>query len=134
MSGALRSAGKADRDPFFPRQGAGPRASVCPHGQRLGLSLYFIENPVGVLSTLWRKPDFSFHPFEYGGYLDPATEYQHPLFPHSIAPLDAYKKLTCLWAGGGFTMPALRPVEAVRSKGPLRDRWLRQAGNHPEQR
>lgn len=66
------------------------------------------ENPVSVLSTLWRKPDYSFHPYEYGGYLPEGDV--HPLYPDYIAPRDAYPKKTCIWSGGGFIMPAKRPV------------------------
>ncbi len=51
---------------------------------------YMIENPVGSMSTYWRKPDFTYQPFEYTGH-DPA---------------DNYTKRTCLWVGGGFVMPA----------------------------
>lgn len=43
-----------------------------------------LENPVGSLSTYWRKPDYTFHPWHYGT-------------PES--------KRTCLWTGGGFVMP-----------------------------
>ena len=46
---------------------------------------YFIENPVSVLSTLWRKPDYMFHPYEYGGYI-PEGETEHPTWPEYIAP------------------------------------------------
>lgn len=53
---------------------------------------YVIENTVSQISSLWRKPDFSFHPYEF-------TEY---------APEDNYTKKTCLWAGGGFEMPRPR--------------------------
>jgi len=59
---------------------------------------YFIENPVGRLSTCWRPFDYSFDPCEYGGYLDP--------------PGGHYMKRTCLWAGNGFKMPVPRPVPA----------------------
>jgi hypothetical protein len=52
---------------------------------------YFIENPVSVASTMWRKWDYTFHPYEYAGYLGNETEY--------------YTKKTCLWTGGGFVMP-----------------------------
>lgn len=52
---------------------------------------WMLENPVGTLSTYWRKPDHLFDPCDYGGYLDP--------------PGDAYTKRTCLWTGGGFAMP-----------------------------
>jgi hypothetical protein len=50
---------------------------------------YLIENPVSSISTYWRKPDFTFQPFEY------------TLFERS----DNYTKRTCLWTGGGFVMP-----------------------------
>lgn len=57
---------------------------------------YMIENPVGRLNTHVRTPDFTFDPYEYGGYLDP--------------PGDAYYKRTCLWTGNGFKVPLPRPV------------------------
>lgn len=60
---------------------------------------WMLENPSGSISTYWRKPDHTFDPCHYGGYLDP--------------PDDAYTKLTCLWTGGGFVMPERRPVEPV---------------------
>jgi hypothetical protein len=31
---------------------------------------YMIENPVSTVSTYWRKPDYTFDPCEYGGYLE----------------------------------------------------------------
>lgn len=58
---------------------------------------YMIENPVSTVSTYWRKPDFTFNPCEYGGYLNP--------------PADAYTKKTCLWTGNGFVMPKAKGVE-----------------------
>ena len=64
---------------------------------------YMIENPVSVLSSLWRKPDHVFHPCAYGGYL-PEND-KHPVFPDIIPPRDAYSKKTCLWTGNGFVMP-----------------------------
>lgn len=51
---------------------------------------WMIENPVGRLSTCWRKPDYMFDPCDYG---------------------DAYTKKTCLWTGGIFIMPAKDRVE-----------------------
>ena len=56
---------------------------------------YFLENPVSTISTYWREPDHLFHPWEYGGWGDGD---------------DGYTKATCLWTGGGFVMPARRPV------------------------
>jgi hypothetical protein len=59
-----------------------------------------IENPaVGRLSSAWCKPDFTFHPWEYAGYLaDPET--------------DNTTKNTGIWTGGGFVMPEKRPAPA----------------------
>lgn len=70
------------------------------------------ENPVSVLSTLWRKPDHIFSPHEYGGYLP--EDDQHPIYPDYIKPRDAYPKTTCLWSGNGFIMPQRRPVQCTK--------------------
>jgi len=45
---------------------------------------WMLENPVGVLSTYWRDPDFAFDPCDYG---------------------DPYTKRTWIWCGNGFVMP-----------------------------
>lgn len=45
---------------------------------------WMLENPVGMLSSYWRKPDYTFQPWQYG---------------------DRYTKKTCLWTGNGFVMP-----------------------------
>lgn len=50
---------------------------------------YFIENPVSVISSHWRKPDYYFHPWYYSALDDKSS----------------YTKKTCLWTGGGFVMP-----------------------------
>tara|TARA_R100001198_G_scaffold97046_1_gene91658 strand:+ start:14810 stop:15406 length:597 start_codon:yes stop_codon:yes gene_type:complete len=48
-----------------------------------------IENPVGIMSTKWRKPDQIIQPYEYG---------------------DSFKKTTCLWLKG---LPKLVPTNIV---------------------
>jgi hypothetical protein len=57
---------------------------------------WMVENPVGTLSSYWRKPDYTFQPWQYG---------------------DRYTKKTCLWTGGGFRMPdawiAHKPADTV---------------------
>lgn len=68
---------------------------------------WYLENPVGKLSTEWRKPDYYFHPYEYGGYLSPEEGSFHPKMP----VCDGYTKKTCIWAGNGFKMPAKKPVD-----------------------
>lgn len=63
---------------------------------------YYIENPIGVLSSVPHigKPQHIFEPFEYAGYLaDPSS--------------DAYTKKTGLWTGNGFVMPHKRPVDPI---------------------
>ncbi len=48
-----------------------------------------IENPVGIMSTQWRKPNQIIQPYEYG---------------------DSFRKRTCLWLKG---LPTLIPTEIV---------------------
>jgi len=108
VSGAAHFAKKRERDPLFQRKAANYAIWCAELFQALGCP-YFIENPVSVLSTLWRKPDYKFHPYEYGGYI-PDDQAEHPRWPDYIAPYDAYPKKTCLWTGGDFTMPVPSPV------------------------
>lgn len=55
------------------------------------------ENPVSVIASHYRRADYSFHPWEYAGYLpDPEAENT--------------TKRTNLWAFGGFAMPPPRPA------------------------
>lgn len=49
-----------------------------------------IENPVGILSTVWRKPDQIIHPYQFG---------------------DPYFKKTCLWL---INLPILKPMNQVK--------------------
>tara|TARA_R100001443_G_C3320851_1_gene169993 strand:- start:254 stop:937 length:684 start_codon:yes stop_codon:yes gene_type:complete len=74
---------------------------------------YMIENPVSTVSTYWRKPDYKFDPYEYGGYLP--EDDVHPLYPNIITPRDAYSKKTCLWVGNGFQMPKKKEVELKKN-------------------
>lgn len=56
---------------------------------------WMLENPVSVISTEWREPDFIFNPYAYGGY---------------VGGGDQYTKKTCLWVGHDFRMPYVQPV------------------------
>ena len=111
VSGAAHFKRKMEKNPGFQREAANYAIWCAELFQALDCP-YFIENPVSVLSTLWRKPNYSFHPYEYGGYIDP-EQAEHPKWPDYIAPMDAYPKKTCLWTGGGFVMPDISPVEPV---------------------
>lgn len=65
---------------------------------------YMIENPSGALSTHWRKPDHAFDPLDYGAY---------------VLDGEDFTKLTNLWVGGGFVMPAKRPVPKSTANNPI---------------
>lgn len=109
VSGAAWFKKKALADPDFQTRAVGHAKRCADFFEALGVP-YFIENPVSVLATQWRKPDHSFHPYEYGGYI-PDNAAEHPRWPEYIAPFDAYKKKTCLWTGGGFVMPTKVAVD-----------------------
>lgn len=63
---------------------------------------WMLENPRSTIASYWRKHDFMFHPFEYGGYLG--------------GEQDTYPKETFLWCGGGFRMPPTREVSVMDPK------------------
>lgn len=86
--------------------------STARIAERLGKDFecpWMVENPVGKLSSLWRKPDYYFNPYEYGGYMTGDEESYHPRMPAR----DAYTKKTCLWTGNDFVMPERKPVEHI---------------------
>jgi hypothetical protein len=59
---------------------------------------FVIENPVGVIPTHFRKPDYYFQPWQFG---------------------DLYTKKTALWTGNGFIMPKaefIYPPEGTTQK------------------
>jgi hypothetical protein len=109
VSGAAWFKKKAEADPLFQQRAAQHAIDCAGLFDDLGCP-YFIENPVSVLATKWRKPDHTFHPYEYGGYIA-KNDARHPRWPDYIADRDAYPKKTCLWTGNGFVMPPKVPVE-----------------------
>lgn len=108
VSGASHFKAKLEADPECQNKAAAMARIAETLGNVFNVP-YMVENPVSVLSTLWRKPDFMFHPYEYGGYL-PEND-QHPSFPEYIRARDAYPKKTCIWAGNGFKMPEKKCVD-----------------------
>lgn len=115
VSGAAHFESKRRKNPTFQVEAA----ITCKVAARLAKKYnvpYMIENPVSVLSSLWRKPDYVFNPCEYGGYL-PEND-THPMFPDVIPARDAYVKKTCLWVGNGFVMPSAAVVTADSGDNP----------------
>lgn len=107
VSGNRHKAAKRQADPLFQWKAMRRATRSAALARRFGFA-YLIENPVGELSTLWRKPDHVWHPCHFGGYLPPDDI--HPTWPKYIAPRDAYTKQTGAWTGGGFIMPERRDV------------------------
>ena len=103
VSGAAWFKKKAEADPDFQTKAVNYAVMCATFFDMLGVP-YFVENPISVLATKWRKPDYKFHPYEYGGYI-PDDQAEHPRWPEYIAQRDAYKKHTCLWTGDSFVMP-----------------------------
>lgn len=64
---------------------------ACVHLAEQSLA-WMLENPVSTFSTYWRKPDYTFNPFEFASQSDNFAE-------------EMYPKRTCLWTGGKFVMP-----------------------------
>ncbi len=106
-SGARWWSKKAETNPLFQLEAAAHVQRCMLVGQALGCPFY-IENPIGALSRLWRKPDHKFDPCDYGGHLP--EDDVHPRWPDVIPPRDGYRKKTCLWTGGGFNMPRQNAV------------------------
>ena len=63
-----------------------------------------IENPVGIMSTQWRKPNQIINPYQFG---------------------DAFEKKTCLWLKG---LPDLNPTDVV-TPGPRT--YFKSGKSHP---
>lgn len=102
VSGSMHFQKKADVDPFFQSR-AVTLARVVERLGNFTKAPWFLENPISVMSSIWRKPDYYFHPYDYGGYLP--EDDVHPRWPEYIAPRDHYRKKTAIWAGNGFIMP-----------------------------
>ena len=85
VSGARHFAAK--RADGRQQQGIDFFMAIVELGEKIGR--YAIENPVGIMSTLWRKPDQIIQPWEYG---------------------DQAQKKTCLWL---HDLPLLVPTNIV---------------------
>jgi hypothetical protein len=108
VSGAAHFAKKLEANPSFQDEAVSYAMWCAKLFNSLNVP-FFVENPVSVLATKWRKPNYTFHPYLYGGYI-PLCQAEHPEWPQYIAARDAYPKKTCLWTGNGFVMPSFRPV------------------------
>lgn len=76
--------------------------AVCEVALRYSGAPYMLENPVGVLSSHIRQPDYWFDPNEYAGYEGGET--------------DTYPKKTGLWTGNGFVMPEKKSMPVTDNR------------------
>jgi hypothetical protein len=88
VSGARWFEEKRKKDPQFQSKAVAV-AEQCRTILRLTGAPYFIENPRSILSRVFGKADFEFHPWQFVDYCAD----------------DNYTKTTCLWTGNGFKMP-----------------------------
>lgn len=110
VCGAKHFASKLDRDPDCQNKAANNAQFIVDFANATEAP-YLIENPISVLSTIWRKPDAYFHPWQYDGW---TTDDNH------------YTKKTSLWTGGGFVMPEKKlgdkcpqiPDDRIHKAGP----------------
>lgn len=110
VAGARHFASKLARDPDCQNRAVRMAQLAATFG-----CPYAVENPVSRLATLWRKPDMTFHPWEFAGYVDPP---EHPEFPGLIPDSDRYNKKTCLWTGNGFRLPEKSPLAPLEGDNP----------------
>jgi hypothetical protein len=73
---------------------------------------FSIENPVGIMSTIWRKPDQIINPYQFG---------------------DPFSKRTCLWLNGLPTLRSTKIVDRgemhVCPSGKTIPKWYSNCGN-----
>lgn len=96
VSGSRWLESKREADPAFQFK-AMHVVWQCQIIGELSGAAWFAENPVSQISSLWRKPDHTFQPFEFT----------------ALVPNDNYTKKTCLWVGGGFVMPDVQIMPEV---------------------
>lgn len=77
---------------------------------------YFCENPMSMISTIDRKPDFKFNPCDFGKYLP--EDHKHCLYSDIYPARDAYNKMTWIWYGNGFIPPVKKPIDPVSKDYP----------------
>ncbi|MGN9466760.1 hypothetical protein [Pseudomonas syringae] len=107
VSGTPHFAAKAAKDKFFQAKAALIAEQCRVIGQLSGAPWLF-ENPVSVFSSIFGKPNHTFHPYHFT----------------DLNIDDNYTKNTCLWSGGGFVMPARRIDDRVQASIEYCKEWL----------
>ena len=96
VSGARWFEAKRKADPMYQAKAVSVAEQVRTFA-RLANAPWLVENPVSILSSVFGKPQYIFHPHDYT----------------ALEASDNYTKKTCLWTGGGFVMPAPQRDESL---------------------
>lgn len=123
VSGARHFKAKAEANPLY-REKAIMLVKLGPTLAEDCGAEWINENPVGILSTHWKKPSYIFDPCDFGGYL-PENDY-HPRYSEYIEPRDAYLKKTCHWVSDGLRKPIVRPVPYISYSDNAGNRFSKQ--------
>ena len=115
VAGARHFKSKEESNPAFQAEAVELARMVMYVGDSFDCP-WALENPVGVMSSIWRKPDFNFNPCDYAGYLDEGDV--HPIYPEIYPSRDRYNKSTCIWSGNGFNKPEVDRVEPIYKDNP----------------
>lgn len=67
VAGARHFAAKGAANPEFQNEAVNLAKLVPAVADAAECRVWALENPVGVMSSLWRKPDFMFNPCDFGG-------------------------------------------------------------------
>lgn len=103
VSGSRWFERKRQADPLFQEKAAQLFDRVFEIAELVGADFAVAENPVSVLSSMRRRPDFTFDPCDFAGYSpDPDA--------------NRYTKKTCLWSSGAFTMPDPLPMTPIDTR------------------
>jgi hypothetical protein len=116
VAGARHFEKKRAANPMFQHEAMSLALLVPRVAELCDTDCWAFENPRGVLSTMYRKPDFTFHPNHYGGYLPEGDE--HPIYPDIYPGRDAYNKGTDIWCGPGFCEPERIHVPVLYKDNP----------------
>ena len=115
VAGAKHWVDKREANPRFQHEAM----ALCDLVRMVGNAFdcaWGFENPVGALSTMYRKPDFRFDPCDYAEYLPEGDE--HTVYPEIYPGRDRYNKGTCIWIGGGAVMPDKKRIEPLYKDNP----------------
>jgi len=85
-----------------------------------------IENPVGMLSTLWRKPDQTIQPYEFGEDASKRT----CLWLHNLPELRGTKRFVGRFVNG-VERWSNQTDSGQNKESPSGDRWIKRAETYP---